>query len=266
MPTLNNDPGIACPNANWNGVSTNYCSNVTGDETMAHEWGHAYTEYTSELIYQWQSGTLNESYSDLWGEVVDLLNGRGIDAPDVEREGAVCSSNIAGANFSSDPTVDTVRWLSGEDDPAFFNVPVGSGNAIRDLWNPACFGDPGSVTSDNYHCAASDSGGVHTNSGVPNRAFALMVDGDSGLGIDALGITKAAHIEWAAQNMLTAASDFVDNADALEAACTSLIGADLPELSTTVADAGLSDEMIDAADCTEVTEIIAEVEFETAPD
>ena len=43
---------------------------------MAHEWGHAYTEYTSGLIYQYQSGALNESYSDVWGETLDLINGR----------------------------------------------------------------------------------------------------------------------------------------------------------------------------------------------
>ena len=53
----------------------------TGDDTVAHEWGHAYTDTTHNLIYQWQSGALNESYSDIWGEVVDLLNGRGTDEP-----------------------------------------------------------------------------------------------------------------------------------------------------------------------------------------
>ena len=69
-------PAIACPNANWNGVTTNYCNGVTSDDVVAHEWGHAYTEYTHDLIYQWQPGALNESYSDIWGETVDLINGR----------------------------------------------------------------------------------------------------------------------------------------------------------------------------------------------
>ena len=75
MTTVNNDGRINCPNANWNGVTTNYCNGVTSDDVVAHEWGHAYTEYTSGLIYQWQSGALNESYSDVWGETVDLING-----------------------------------------------------------------------------------------------------------------------------------------------------------------------------------------------
>ena len=76
MVTVNNDPRIECPNANWNGVTTNYCDGVSSDDVVAHEWGHAYTEYTSGLIYQWQPGAMNEAYSDIWGETVDLINGR----------------------------------------------------------------------------------------------------------------------------------------------------------------------------------------------
>ena len=76
MKTVNNDPRINCPNANWNGVTTNYCNGVTSDDVVSHEWGHAYTEFTHGLIYQWQSGALNESYSDIWGETIDLINGR----------------------------------------------------------------------------------------------------------------------------------------------------------------------------------------------
>jgi Zn-dependent metalloprotease len=59
--SVNNDPTIACPNANWNGATTNYCNGVTSDDVVAHEWGHAYTQYTHDLIYQWQPGALNES-------------------------------------------------------------------------------------------------------------------------------------------------------------------------------------------------------------
>ena len=49
---------------------------MTADDVVAHEWGHAYTDYTWDGIYQWQPGALNESYSDIWGETVDLINGR----------------------------------------------------------------------------------------------------------------------------------------------------------------------------------------------
>ncbi len=256
MRTVNNDPGISCPNANWNGTSTNYCSDVTGDDTVAHEWGHAYTEYTNNLIYQWQSGALNESYSDIWGEAVDFLNGRGSDAPGGLRTAGSCSTLGAGA-----PSVDnSYRWLSGEDDPAF-------GGAIRDLWNPTCYNDPGKVTDTEYWCATDDGGGVHTNSGVPNHAFALMTDGGTynGVTVTGLGLTKASHIHWGAQTMLTPASNFIDHADALEASCTALIGINLPALSTSSGSAGPSGEIISAADCTEVADAIAATELRTEP-
>lgn len=258
MRTVNNDPGIFCPNANWNGTSTNYCSDVTGDDTVAHEWGHAYTEYTNGLIYQWQSGALNESYSDIWGEVVDMLNGRGTDSPLDLRSAGGCSIYGVGS-----PSVDdSYRWLSGEDDPAF-------GGAIRDMWNPTCYGDPGKVTDTaQYVCTTFDNGGVHINSGIPNHGFALMVDGGdyNGQSITGIGLTKAAHIHWAAQNMLTPASNFVDHANALEAACSDLTGIDLPALSTSEHDPGLSGEVISAADCAEVSKVIDAVEFRTEPD
>ena len=82
MRTVNNDPTIACPNANWNGVTTNYCDGVTSDDTVSHEWGHAYTEFTSGLVYQWQPGAMNEAYSDIWGETVDIINARFNEIPD----------------------------------------------------------------------------------------------------------------------------------------------------------------------------------------
>jgi Zn-dependent metalloprotease len=256
MHTVNNDPGINCPNANWNGTSTNYCTGVTSDDVVAHEWAHAYTEYTNNLIYQSQSGALNESYSDIWGETVDLLNARGTDVPGGSRSTGSCS--IFG---SGSPSVDnTYRWLMGEDSTAF-------GGAIRDMWNPTCYGDPGKVTDPQYFCGTADAGGVHINSGVPNHAFALMVDGGSynGFTITGLGVTKASHIHWEAQNMLVPSSNFSSQADALETACSSLIGINLPALSTSVTNAGPSGQVISAADCTEVSEIVQAVQFRTNP-
>lgn len=260
MRTVNNDPNIFCPNAGWDGTSANYCSDVTGDDTVAHEWGHAYTEYTNNLIYQWQSGALNESYSDIWGEVVDLLNGRGDDAPDVVRTVEYCSSHPDGRNDAGYPTEDSARWLSGEDDPAF-------GGAIRDLWTPECMGDPPKVTSSNYWCSTDDGGGVHTNSGVPNHAFALLVDGGvyNGQTVTGIGLTKAAHIYWRAQSVYEGPStDFADHADALEAACSDLVGVTLSELSTS-APAGTHPSTITTADCDAVAAANAAVELRTPP-
>ena len=61
-----------CPNASWNGNFISFCPGFTTHDVTAHEWGHAYTDYTHDLIYSWQSGALNEAYSDIWGEAFDL--------------------------------------------------------------------------------------------------------------------------------------------------------------------------------------------------
>ena len=247
--------GYGCPNASWNGIFISFCPGYTTDDVTAHEWGHAYTDYTNDLIYQWQSGALNESYSDIWGETVDLINGRMTDAPGGLRTDGSCSDFGAGG-----PGDNSYRWLLGED--VGLTPPPALG-AIRDMWNPNCYNDPASVTDPLYWCTSGDSGGVHINSGIPNRAFSLMVDGGTfnGYTIAGLGLTKAAHIEWAAQNMLTNSSNFVDNADALEAACSNLIGVNLADLST----GAPSGMMITAVDCSEVADITAAVEFRTPP-
>jgi Zn-dependent metalloprotease len=395
MRSVNNDPTINCPNANWNGETTNYCNGVTSDDVVAHEWGHAYTQFTHNLIYQWQSGALNEAYSDMWGETVDMINGVGTDSPAPLRSVNVCSSfttpvpvlvinspatiagqyAAAGASFgprltdtgltgnvvlandgagtTSDACTDLVnsgavrgnialvdrgscnftvkvknaqragaigvvvanniagppspmggtdstiripsvmvaqstgnlikgqlsngvnvtmrlgggvtensyRWLMGEDSTAF-------GGAIRDMWGPTCMGDPGKVSDAQYHCDISDGGGVHTNSGIPNHGFALLVDGGTynGHTINAIGPVKAAHLYWRAQSVYqTPSSNFSDHADSLQAACSDLIGMPLEGLSTTNTPAGPSGQAITAADCAAVDQMIEAVELRTDP-
>ena len=310
MLTVNTDPTIVCPNANWNGTSTNYCIGTTADDVVAHEWGHAYTQETSGLIYAWQSGALNESYSDIWGETVDLLNSReGINGPLNAAQGndgprsqdeSVCSDFNSETNPGDDPSY---RWLMGEDAVAFGPLPPAGDNAIRDMWNPRCVSgevgvfvtDPGHVKSDNYHCSESDGGGVHTNSAINNRAYALLVDGntlelqDDGtpfanpVTVNGIGLTKAAHIFWRANSQYnTPATSFAENADALEMACADLVGINLTKLVTSLEtetpgeditraeDANndrvdppmeLSGEIITAADCGEVANAIAAVEM-----
>jgi bacillolysin len=248
MRTINNNPNISCPNANWNGVTANYCNGTASDDVIAHEWGHAYTQYTSGLIYAYQSGAINESYSDIWGETVDLLNNYEDTAENLAiRTGTACNS---------------ARWKMGEDATAF-------GGAIRDMWNPNCNGDPAKLTDSRYSCGDFDSGGVHINSGIPNHAYALLVDGGSynGQVINGVGFVKAAHIFWRAQNVyLTATSDFGNLADALEAACADLVGVNLQGLSTTSTSAGLSGEFITVADCQDVTRALLAVELRINPD
>ena len=386
------DRGYGCPNASWNGVFISFCPGTTTDDVTAHEWGHAYTEYSHNLIYQWQPGALNESYSDIWGEVVDLLNGRGTDSPGGLRSADACSTftplppvvtvnsppAIAGEKLAgtaafgpqvfsvtgdvvlvddgagptsdgcetpfvnaadvagrialvdrgtcaftvkvanaqangaiaaivannqpgivnmggADPTItipalsvlqtdgadmkaqlglgmtvnatlmggetgsdDSVRWLMGEDALAF-------GGAIRDMWNPTCYANPGKVTdTDFYICTTFDNGGVHINSGIPNHAFALLVDGGSynGQAVVAIGMNKAAHLYYRAQTVYqNPATDFAEHADALEQSCADLLGVEVSDLAT-----GLpSGEVIGAADCAQVSAAIAAVELRTPP-
>lgn len=245
MITVNNNPDINCPNANWNGISANYCTDIATDDVVAHEWAHAYTEYTSELIYQWQSGALNESYSDIWGETVDQLNGY-MDQGESNALRTGCGSSQ--------------RWQMGE-------KIVAAGVQSRDMWDPTCFGQPGKVSDPQYWCASTDEGGVHINSGVLNHAYALLVDGGTynGQTINGIGLTKAAHIFWHAQSSyMTATTDFAAQADILEAAANDLIDATLTALSTAPAPAGNSAETISAADLAELAKVIAAVELRSA--
>ncbi|QCC76610.1 M4 family metallopeptidase [Nocardioides daphniae] len=71
-----------CANAAWHRSYISLCPGMETDDVIAHEWGHAYTQHTSGLVYSYQPGALNESYSDVWGEVVDLLNQREDDGAD----------------------------------------------------------------------------------------------------------------------------------------------------------------------------------------
>ena len=73
-----------------------------------------------------------------------------------------------------------------------------------------------------YHCDTDDGGGVHSNSGVPNHGYALLVDGgtSNGVTITGIGLDKAAAIYCRAMTAYqTPTTDFADHADALEASC-----------------------------------------------
>jgi Zn-dependent metalloprotease len=248
MKTVLDPPSLECPNASWNGRETSYCSLLTTDDVVAHEWSHAYTQSTHDLIYQWQPGALNEAYSDIFGETVDLLNGTG-DGDDNQAPRAA-GSCTARAGSGTDPSV---RWLIAE---------RANGNVLRDMWHPPCQRDPGKVSDREYSCLAADNGGVHTNSGVPNHAYALLVDGGTfnGQTVRGLGLVKAAHIYWRAMTVYqTPASDFADHADALEQSCRDLAAAgnDLPSLTSQ----GPSGERLALADCAELAKAIAAVEL-----
>ncbi len=179
-------------------------------------------------------------------------------------KGELAVRNTVNVTLKQNPPAgseDSLRWLMGEDSTAF-------GGAIRDMWTPTCMNDPGKVTDAQYHCATTDGGGVHSNSGVPNHGYALLVDGGTYNGqtiIAAWPCQGRAHLLAGAERLPDADDEFADHADALEASCTDLIGDPLEGLSTTSTPAGPSGQSISAADCTEVTDMIAAVEFRTEP-
>ncbi|MFZ5881379.1 MAG: M4 family metallopeptidase [Chloroflexota bacterium] len=188
--------GPSYENAFWSGTQMVYGAGfASADDVVAHELTHGVTERESNLFYFWQSGAINESFSDVWGEFVDLTDGTGTDGA-------------------------AQRWQMGEDLPASIGV-------IRDMSDPTLYGDPDKMTSPNYYTGSGDNGGVHYNSGVNNKAAYLMVDGDTfnGKTVTGLGISKTAKIYYYAQtNLLVSGADYSDLYYALQTACSALTG------------------------------------------
>ncbi|GAA1169023.1 M4 family metallopeptidase [Ornithinimicrobium humiphilum] len=124
-------------------------------DVIAHELAHGLTQYTSGLTYVGQSGALNESASDVWGAIV--------------------------RQWVRGETVDTADWLIGAE---LFTDAV-QGVALRSMAapgtaydDPVLGRDPQPGHMDGYvvlpHDADHDNGGVHINSGIPNKAFHLF--------------------------------------------------------------------------------------------
>ena len=174
---------------------------------------------------------------------------------------ATLNVTIAAEDISA--RTPTTRWLIGEKSEAF-------GGAIRDMWTPTCYGDPGKVSDAEYNCdpLLTDAGGVHGNSGVPNHAYALVVDGGTynGQTVTGLGLDKAAQIWWRAQTAyLTPSSNFVDAADALEKSCVDMIGQPINKLTTAPNATPVAATPVAAADCASITAAVAATEMRTPP-
>ncbi len=145
MSTTDYENGSTC-NAFWNGTQMVYYDRCSGgtvvlDDVVAHELTHGVTEYTASLIYAYQSGAINESVSDVFGEFVDQANGTGEDA------------------------IAFNRWKIGE--PNFY---------IRDMKDPWIHEQPKEVYGTYWYTGTGDNGGVHYNSGVGNHMAYLMAN------------------------------------------------------------------------------------------
>ncbi|WP_149428030.1 MULTISPECIES: M4 family metallopeptidase [Exiguobacterium] len=144
-------------------------------DVVAHELTHAVTEYTAGLVYQNESGAINEAVSDIMGTVAEYT---------------------VGSNFD---------WLVGED----IYTPGVSGDALRSMSNPAAYGDP-----DHYskrYTGTQDNGGVHINSGIINKAAYLLGNGGTfyNVSVTGIGVPKLGAIYYRALNVyLTPNSNF----------------------------------------------------------
>lgn len=123
--------GTNYQNAFWNGAQMVYGDDFAVNDVVTHELTHAVTERTANLEYRWQSGALSESFSDIFGAMVDRDD-----------------------------------WLMGEDLP---DSVLAGREAIRDMADPTRFGQP--AHTDDWVETCSDGEGVHTNSGIPNKAY-----------------------------------------------------------------------------------------------
>ena len=190
-------PSEPCPYANayWNGMRMYFGQGYATDDVTGHELTHGVTQYESGLKYENHSGAINESFSDVWGEFVDLSNGA---------------------------TVSVLRWVIGEE------LPIGP---IRSLKFPPLYGDPDRLGSPLFVApvaepnSSNDYGGVHTNSGVNNKLAYLLTDGDTfnGKTVSAMGIPLVADLYYEVQTgLLTSASDYFDLYDALQQAALNL--------------------------------------------
>jgi Zn-dependent metalloprotease len=238
-----------CPNAYWNGQATNYCPEIDADDVVAHEWGHAYTQFTHDLIYSYQSGALNEAYSDIWGEAIDLHNG----------------NDGEGGSNNAQPRPAGQRWQVGEDSQGINQPALG---ILRNMWDPPEYGNPDKVGSPLYFCGSDDGGGVHVNSGIPGHAFAILVDGKTfnEVTVTGIGFTKAVHIYYRAMTMYqTPTTNFADHEQALEASCADLVGSPRNGFSTGAGGISVPGATITAANCQQLAATMEAVEMSDAP-
>lgn len=118
---------------------------------IGHELTHGVVEHTAGLVYRDQSGALNESVADVFGALVE--------------------------QYAAGQTASEASWLIGA---SLFTDEV-QGQALRSMSAPGTAydddvlgKDPQPAHMDQFVETTQDNGGVHLNSGIPNKAFHLV--------------------------------------------------------------------------------------------
>jgi Zn-dependent metalloprotease len=191
--------GVDFDNAFWNGAQMVYGDGsgrifqvgglTRAIDVIAHELTHGVTEFTAGLEYHKQPGALNESMSDVFGSLVK--------------------------QWARKQTADQADWLIG----AEIFTPEIDADALRSMKapgtaynNPLLGRDPQPDTMSKFvmlpDTDEGDWGGVHINSGIPNKAFFLTAIGIGGYAWEAPG-----HIWYAALQASSEWTDFQEFAD-----------------------------------------------------
>ncbi|MEV0289122.1 M4 family metallopeptidase [Kribbella sp. NPDC050820] len=181
-------------NAFWNGEQMTYgdgdmktCLPLSGGlDVVGHELTHGVTEFTSNLIYEDESGALNEAFSDMMGNTIEFY----------------------AAQRGLDPAA-TPDWLIGED----VILTPDAAPGFRNMGDPQEDADPDHYSE--FIVTEADNGGVHSNSGIPNHAYYLAVNGGRNAGCDTVGSgghqhTLDCNVVVPALGLATARSVFFD--------------------------------------------------------
>ncbi|MCU7618431.1 M4 family metallopeptidase [Chryseobacterium sp. PBS4-4] len=210
-------------NAAWTGSAMVYGDGastfrpLSAFDVTAHELGHAICQSTAQLAYQRESGALNEGFSDIWGTVVENKY-----AP--EKQNFLIGEDITKV------APNYLRSMSNPNSGLQKQPDTYKGTYWKDASN-SCV--PNQNTNDNC--------GVHSNSGVLNYWFYLLVSGGTGtndignsFNVTGVGFDKAAKIAYRLEtSYLTANSNYNNAMTYGIQTAKDLFGADSPEHKAT---------------------------------
>ena len=181
--------GVNYDNVFWDGTSVS-CGDGNGTtnnphtalDVISHEFSHGIIENTSNLLGSYESGSLSESYCDIFGTAIEFYAKPG-------------SANYTFAE----------------------NVSI-TGTPIRSLSNPNTYGHPDTYLGTNWATGPADNGGIHTNNGVQNFWFYLLTNGGSGTNdigdsysVTGIGMANAVSIAYRTLTVyLTSNSQYTD--------------------------------------------------------
>jgi bacillolysin len=208
-------------NAYWDGTAMTYgdgsglaaggFSPLTSIDVTAHEIGHGICQATCDLIYEKESGAMNEGFSDCWGATVEHW-----------------------ADPHETDAMPKNAWEMGEE--------IGT-EPLRSLNAPLLQGQPNTYGSTNWvsvvactPTGGNDYCGVHTNSGLLNYWYYLLVNGGTGTNgignsyiVNPLGWTKSGKILYQSELVLATNATYADMRIASINAANVLYGPCSPE-------------------------------------